>query len=53
MKTTHKSYGVTATITDNVDGTARLVAKCNGKKVKDSVHKNRQAALAAWYRLSN
>lgn len=55
MKTYHKSFcGVTASITDLADGTARLVAKTsNGKKIKDSTHKSRKAALAAWRRLDN
>ena len=52
MKTYHKSfYGTTASITDNRDGTARLIVRDQyGRKVKDSIHKNRKAALAAWYR---
>ena len=52
MKTYHKDFcGVTASFTDKVDGTARLVV-CDqyGKKVKDSIHKSRAAALAAWRR---
>ena len=52
MKTYHKDFcGVTASVTDKVDGTARLVV-CDkyGKKVKDSIHKSRAAALAAWRR---
>ena len=53
MKTTLKSYGCTATITEKPDGTARLVVKTqHGKTVKDSTHKNRAAALAAWRRFS-
>ena len=38
MKTYHKDFDVTASITDKRDGTARLVV-CDqyGKKVKDSV----------------
>lgn len=53
MTTTHQSYGCTATITDNPDGTARLVVNTqHGKTVKDSTHKNRAAALAAWRRFS-
>ena len=52
MKTYHKEYSVTANITDKRDGTARLIAKDQyGRKVKDSIHKNRAAALAAWRRL--
>ncbi len=54
MKTYHKSYGVTASITDKPDGTARLIAKTStGKKVHDKIHKNRKAAEAAWRRLCN
>ena len=54
MKTVHKDYGCTATITDRNDGTARLVVKNQmGKKVKDSTHKSRNAAIAAWRRLCN
>lgn len=52
LKTYHKDFcGITASVTDKVDGTARLVV-CDqyGKKVKDSIHKNRAAALAAWRR---
>lgn len=52
MKTYHKEYGVTASITDKQNGTARLIARDQfGKKFKDSIHKNRHAALAAWKRL--
>jgi hypothetical protein len=52
MRTYHKDYGVTASITDNIDGSARLIVRGpNGKKIKDSVHKSRNAALAAWRRL--
>ena len=55
MKTYHKDfYGCTASITDKADGTARLVIKNQlGKKVKDSTHKNRNAAVAAWRRFCN
>lgn len=52
MKTYHKDFGVTASITDKRDGTARLIVRDQyGKKVKESVHKNRHAALAACRRL--
>lgn len=52
MKTYHKEYGITASITDKLDGTARLLVKDQyGRKVKDSIHKNRSAAVAAWRRL--
>ena len=50
MTTNHSDYGVTATITDKRDGTARLVARCGGKKVHDKIHKNRKAAENAWRR---
>ena len=54
MKTTHKSYGCTASITDKRDGTARLIVRDQyGEKIKDSTHKNRPAALAAWRRFCN
>ena len=50
MKTIYKQYGVTASITDKRDGTARLVVRdAFSQKVRDSIHKNRKAALAAWY----
>lgn len=52
MRTYHSSYGVIAIISDCKDGKARLVARNqNGKIVKDSTHKNRPAAMAAWRRL--
>ena len=53
MKTYHKDFcGVTASVTDKVDGTARLVVYDQyGKKVKDSVHKNRRAAVVVWKRM--
>lgn len=51
MKTYHKDYGCTASITDKPDGTARLIVRGpDGKKVKDSTHKSRPAAVAAWRR---
>ena len=54
MKTYYKEYGCTASITDKPDGTAHLIIKNQtGKKVKDSIHKNRKAALAAWRRFCN
>jgi hypothetical protein len=41
MKTYHKEYGITASITDKQDGTARLIVRNQyGQKVKDSIHKN-------------
>lgn len=52
MKTYHKDFGVTASITDKRDGTARLIVRDQyGKKVKESVHKNRPAAVRAWKRM--
>lgn len=54
MKTYHKSYGVSATITDKRDGSAQLVARDSaGKKIHDKAHKNRKAAEAAWRRICN
>lgn len=54
MKTFYKEYGCTASVTDNADGTAKLVVRNqNGKKVKDSVYKSRTAAYAAWRRFCN
>ena len=54
MKTYHKDIYATASITDKKDGTARLVVKAiNGVKMHDKIHKNRKAALAAWYRICN
>lgn len=53
MKTYLKSFLCTGSIQDKRDGTARLViCLSNGEKAKDSVHKNRKAALAAWYRFN-
>lgn len=54
MKTYHKSYGVSASITDKRDGTAQLIARDqNGKKIRDKVYASRKAAQAAWRRLCN
>lgn len=54
MKTVHKEYGCTATITDSKDGSAKMVIRNQmGKKVKESTHKSRPAALAAWRRFCN
>ena len=51
MKTYHKAfYGVSGSIEDKKNGTARLIIRQNGEKVHDKIHKNRKAALAAWYR---
>ena len=52
MKTSHEDYGITATITDKADDTARLIARDqNGKKVRDKVYSSRKGALAAWRRM--
>lgn len=52
MKTYHKEYGCTASITDKRDGTAQLVVRDQtGKKIHDKAHKTRKAAEAAWRRL--
>lgn len=54
MKTVYKDYGCTATIKDMMDGSAKLVIKNQmGMKVKESTHKNRTAAVAAWRRFCN
>ena len=52
MKTYYRDYGITASITDTPDGTAKLLVKDPfGKKIHDKIHKNRKAALSAWKRL--
>ena len=44
-------YGVTGSIEDKKDGTARLIVRNGcGKKTHDKIHKNHKAAMAAWYR---
>lgn len=44
-------YGVTGSIEDKKDGTARLIVRDGcGKKTHDKIHKNHKAAMAAWYR---
>lgn len=54
MKTYHKDFLCTASITDKRDGTARLIIRDTyGRKVKDSLHKSRPAAYAAWRRYCN
>ena len=54
MKTFYKDCGCSASITDKRDGTAHLIIRNqDGKKVKDSTHKNRTAAVAAWRRWCN
>lgn len=52
MKTYHKDFtGITASITDNADGTARLVIRIpGGKKVHNKTHASRKAAESAWKR---
>lgn len=53
-KTTYTDYGCTATISDQRDGTARLVIKAHsGKKVHDKIHSSHKAAYAAWRRFCN
>jgi hypothetical protein len=54
LKTYHVSYGTRASVADMKDGRARLIVRDQlNRKVKDSIHKNRKAALAAWYRFCN
>ena len=54
MRTVYKDYGCVAVITEKADGSAKLVIKNQlGKKVKDSNHKNKAAAVAAWRRWCN
>lgn len=49
MKTHHKDYGITASITDRPDGTARLIARNQyGEKVKDKIYASRRSARSAW-----
>lgn len=43
-------YGVTGSITTYADGSARLRIKQLGKLLHNKVHKNKKAALSAWYR---
>ncbi len=54
MKTYLKGdYGTTASITDNKDGTARLVIRrYDGHKVQDTTHKSHAGALASWRRFT-
>ena len=52
MKTYHKSYGVTASITDMANGAAKMVAKDQrGRKIVDKVYISRKSAAAAWRRM--
>lgn len=54
MKTYHKDFGCSASITDKRDGRAQLVIRMNtGEKVHDKTHANRKAAYAAWRRFCN
>lgn len=54
MKKVYQSYGCHAVIKDRKDGTAQLTVRTpDGRKVKDSVHKNFKAAEAAWRRFSS
>lgn len=54
MKTYHKEFGASASITDKADGTARLIIRdCAGRKQHDKVHASRKAAYAAWRRYCN
>lgn len=52
MKTYYKSYGVTASIQDNTNGTATLTTCCANKKTVKQ-YSSRKAALAAWRRMCN
>ena len=52
MKTVYKDYGITASITDRHDGSAKLVVRdALGRKIHEKVHKSRTAAQAAWRRM--
>lgn len=54
MKTYHKEYGASASITDQRDGSAKLVIRDHmGRKVHDKSHATRKAAYAAWRRYCN
>ena len=54
MKTYHKDFLATASITDKADGTARLIIRdAYGTKRHDKIHKNRRAAYSAWRRYCN
>jgi hypothetical protein len=47
-----KTYRITVDYGSEIDGTARLIVRNQyGQKVKDSIHKNRACALAAWRRM--
>lgn len=52
-KTYYKDYGITASITDLRDGTARLVVRDQFmRKIRSSVHKDRASALRVWRRMA-
>lgn len=52
MAKTFSSYGCRATITKHRDGTATLKVKVyDGTVIHNKVHKNYNAALAAWRRM--
>lgn len=54
MKTFHKDFHATASITDHRDGTATLIIRDgNGRKCHDKKHANRKAAYSAWRRYCN
>lgn len=59
MKTFHKdvSSGAIGCITDKEDGTASLKVTSRTLAgeivIHNKIHRNRKAALAAWYRLCN
>lgn len=52
MKTYLKGdYGATGSMTDRTNGTTRLVIRdSSGRKIHNQIHKNRKAAMNAWYR---
>lgn len=43
-------YGVTGSVSEYADGTARLRIRQMGKLLHNKVHKNVSAAMSAWYR---
>lgn len=54
MKKMYTSYDCHAVIKNKKDGTAQLTVRMpDGRKVKESIHKNFKAAEAAWRRFSN
>ena len=55
MKTYLKGdYGVTGSIAEKNDGTARLII-CDGNGVRrhNKIHKNKQSAMSAWRRYNS